>query len=468
MIRRYFAFSTVSLALALYAISGSAVSVAFPVITSDFNISLVLAGWVLNAYQLVSTIVMPLAGKINEMLGRRPTFMVCIFLFTAGSALCAVAPNVDLLIVFRVLQGIGGGSLLPCAAGIVSDEFPEARQRFIGLFTSVFPIGMIIGPNLGGWMVEAFGWRSIFWFNVPLGIAVLALSRLLFRTGDKDNIGRSIDFTGAGLLLGSLFAFMFGLTEIGNSDSGIPWLLVGALFALGIGLMVAFVRQEHRAREPVIDLEVLGKGPFLAANIYNLIYGLTALGIFSLIPLYAVSIYKMTVFESGVILTPRSVGMMVASAITSFSLIRWGYRWPILVGTLTVALGLFLLSFQSRGIEVMGLHLGATPLLLAILGLCGIGHGVSTPASSNACIELMPEKVATITGLRGMFRQLGSVIGIAISTILLNNIDNVQRAFYIIMFGSALLMLIAIPTIFIMPSSPNVSAPAPTEKSGDC
>ena len=452
--RRNLIFSTVSLALALYAISGSAVSVAFPVITSDLNISLISAGWVLNSYLLVSTTVLPLAGKLSEMYGRRTIFLVCTLLFTVGSMLCALAPNIEWLIVFRVIQGIGGGGFLPCAAGIVSEEFPEARQRYIGLFSTVFPVGTIVGPNLGGWMVEAFGWRSVFWFNVPLGIAALALAWWLFRTGEE-RTSSSIDFIGAGLLLGSLLAFMFGLTELGNSDSGIPWALVSVLLVISIGLMFAFVRQEQRVKEPIIDLEILRKKPFLAANIYNIIYGLTALGVFSLIPLYAVSIYRMSIFESGVILTPRSIATIIASAITSVSLMKWGYRWPILTGTLALALGLFLLSLESTGAQVLGLHLGATPLLLVILGICGLGHGICTPASNNACIELMPEKVAMITGIRGMFRQLGSAIGIAISTVLLNSLDNVQHAFFIIMFASALIMVIAIPTVFVMPSSPN-------------
>jgi EmrB/QacA subfamily drug resistance transporter len=465
--RRYLIFSAVSLALIMYAINSSAISVAFPVFVADYNISLVVAGWVLNAYQLVSTIVMPLAGKVSEAFGRKSTFMVYTLLFTGGSLLCALAPNIGLLIGFRVIQAIGGGGFLPCAAGIVNDEFPEARQRFIGLFSSIFPIGMIIGPNLGGWMIEAFGWRSIFWFNVPLGIVVLVLLQVLLSTGEKSSTSRSIDFIGAGLLLSSISALMFGLTEIASSDSGTSGVFVGAFFALGIILMFAFVRREHRAREPIIDLELLGKRPFLAANAYNLIYGISALGVFSLIPLYAVSIYKMSVFESGIVLTPRSVGMIAASTITSFSLMRWGYRWPILSGTLTTGLGFFLLSLESQGIEVMGFHLGATPLLFIILGLCGIGHGICTPAASNACIELMPDKVATITGLRGMFRQLGSVIGVAIGTVILHSVADMQRAFYIVLLGSALIILISIPTIFVMPAFPRVGTREPTDKSGN-
>lgn len=456
--RRYLVFSVVSLSLLLSSISGSAASVAFPVIMSDLNTSLVMAGWVLTVYQLVATIVMPLAGKISEVLGERAAFIAYTLLFSAGSILCALAPNIYLLIGARVIQAIGGGGFMPCAAGIVSDEFPEARQRFIGLFSSIFPIGMIIGPNLGGWMVETFGWRSIFWFNIPLGVIVLVLSRLLLRAGGRKSVSTSVDLVGAGLLFGIIFAFMFGLTELGNNESGIPWILVGALFTLGIGLVVLFLFWERRAREPIINLELLRKRPFLAANVYNLIYGACALGIFSLIPLYAVSIYSMSTFQSGIVLTPRSIGMMVASTITSFFLVRWGYRWPILVGTLIVAVSVALLALQPHGIEVMSFHVGVTPLLFAIMGLLGIGAGICTPAANNACIELMPDKVATITGLRGMFRTLGSASGIAIATVVLHTISDVQRAFYIVLFASALIMLISIPAIFIMPASPNVSA----------
>jgi EmrB/QacA subfamily drug resistance transporter len=456
--RRYLVFSVVSLALLLSSISGSAVSVAFPVIISDLKTSLVMAGWILTAYQLVQTIVMPLGGKLSEVFSRRAAFIAYTLLFSVGSILCALAPNIYLLIGARVIQAIGGGGFMPCAAGIVSDEFPEARQRFIGLFSSIFPIGAIIGPNLGGWMVGTFGWRSVFWFNVPLGIVVLVLSRLLLRTGEeRRSSGSSIDFVGAGLLFGSISAFMFGLTELGNNESGIPWILVGFFFTLGIGLMVPFLLWEHQAKEPIIDLELLKKGPFLAANVYNFIYGVCALGIFSLIPFYAVSIYNMSTLESGILLTPRSIGMMVASTITSFSLVKWGYRRPILVGTLIVMVTLVLLALQPQGIEIMELQLGAVPLLFIVVGLAGIGHGTCTPAANNACIELMPDKVATITGLRGMFRILGSTFGISIATVIIHSIGDVQRAFYILLLASAVLLLISIPTIFIMPASPNVS-----------
>jgi EmrB/QacA subfamily drug resistance transporter len=455
--RRYVVFFVVSLALLLASISNSSASVAFPVIISDLNTSLVLAGWILTAYQLVQTIVMPLAGKLSEIFSRRASFIAYTLLFSVGSILCALAPNVHLLIGARVVQAIGGGGFMPCAAGIISDEFPEARQRYIGLFSSIFPIGTIIGPNIGGWMVESFGWRSVFWFNVPLGVIVLVLSQLLLKSRNNSrSSGTSIDFLGAGLLFGSIFAFMFGLTQLGNIEIGVSWWLVGLFFILGAGLLVIFLFWEHRAKEPIIDMDLLKKRPFLAANTYNLIYGVCGLGLFSLIPFYAVSIYDMSTLQSGVLLTPRSVGMMVASTVTSFFLVRWGYRRPILIGTLLVTVNLILLALQPQGIDIGGLHIGSTLLLFLIVGIAGIGHGTATPAANNACIELMPDKVATITGLRGMFRSLGSTFGVSIATVVINAMGDVHRAFYVVMLASAVLLIISLPTIFIMPATPNV------------
>jgi len=453
IMRRYFIFSVVSLALFLASVNATAVSVAFPVIIPELNASLVLAGWVLSVYQLVAVSAMPLAAQMSEVFGRKSTFMLCVLLFTVGSVLCAVAPNVNLLIVFRVIQAIGGGGFLPSAAGIVSDEFPEMRQRAIGLFTSIFPIGAIIGPNLGGWMVASLGWRSVFWFNVPLGALVLILSWLLLRAGGG-NRASGIDLVGATLLAVFLSAFMLALTELGNGRAGIPWMLVSLLIVLSIVSLIVFLRREQTVREPVIELELLRGRPFLGANAYNLVYGACAFGVFSLIPLYAVSIYGMSVFQSGLILTPRSIGMMIASTVTSFFLVRWGYRWPIVVGTLTIVLSLFLLALEPQGINVWRIHLNANVWLLLIMALSGLGIGISAPAANNACIELMPNRVATITGLRGMFRQMGGVISITTTTLLLQGIGNMQRAFSVVFISLALILLLSIPAVFTMPKQP--------------
>ncbi|MFH1382189.1 MAG: MFS transporter [Chloroflexota bacterium] len=353
---------------------------------------------------------------------------------------------------------------MPAAAGIVSDEFPRSRQRAIGLFSSIFPAGAIIGPNLGGWMVASLGWQSIFWLNVPFGLVILIMGQFLLRRGRQTG-NRSIDLIGTGLLTVFLTAFMLALTEGGNRGTGIPWLLLAIFIAVGLVALFYFIRQEKRVPDPIINLELLQKRPFLGANIYNLIYGASAFGVFSLIPLYAVSVYDMPTFTSGLILTPRSVGMAITSAIMSFLLVRYGYRRPIIAGTLAIALSLFLLALELSGISVLGISLSISVILGAIMTLSGIGMGIATPAANNACIELMPDKIATITGLRGMFRQIGGAVGIALATVLLHNGTEPQRAFFFIFVGFGAILLLALPTVFLMPRGPD-STPATDKAPG--
>jgi EmrB/QacA subfamily drug resistance transporter len=402
---------------------------------------------------------MPVTGKASDVFGRKTVFIVSLSLFTVGSLLCALAPNIWTLIFFRAIQALGMGGLMPGAAGIVADYFPNSRQQMIGLFTSIFPIGQIIGPNLGGWLVESFGWRTVFWINVPLGIAVLVISAWLLRKGPRKVM--SLDLVGTGLLTGSLFALMYGFSEIGSRQTGIPNLIIAILFAVSIGFMALFILHERKVNNPIIDMVMMTKKPFLAANIYNFIYGACVLGISSLIPLYGVEVYSLSTLQSGLILTPRSVGMILMSTVTSVSLVRWGYRWPMLFGTIVTMVSLLLLGFEFSGTDIAGIHLASLVLLFGFLALLGLGMGTAAPAANNACIELMPEHVATIVGIRGMFRQCGGAVSIAVATMVLHSARDMASGFRVVFLGSVLLLALSIPCIFLMPSSCSVPSDKP-------
>jgi EmrB/QacA subfamily drug resistance transporter len=424
---------------------------------TSFNTSLILAGWVLSVNQLIGTAAMPVAGKASDIFGRKSIFIVSLSLFTVGSLLCALAPNIGTLILFRAIQALGMGGLMPSASGIVADYFPNSRQQMLGLFTSIFPVGQIIGPNLGGWLVEVFGWRSIFWINVPLGIIVIVAAVWLLKKGAGQEA--KLDLVGTGLFSGSLFALMVGLSEIGNQETSTPMLLIMALFAASIGLMVIFVFRERKVKDPIIDMAILTKKPFLAANIYNFVYGACVLGIMSLVPLYGVSVYSLSTLQSGLILTPRSIGMILMSTVTSISLPRWGYRWPMVFGTIVTIVTFIMLGIEFNGVNIAGLGVSNIVLLSAFLLLLGLGMGTAAPAANNACIELMPDRVATIIGIRGMFRQCGGAIGIALSTLVLHNVGTIADGFRFVFLGASFFMALTIPFIFIMPKSCEV-APA--------
>jgi multidrug resistance protein len=182
--RRYLIFVSVALGLLMYTIDSTVVAVAFPNFMKDLRTNIIWAGWTISIYLIAVTSVMPLMGKLSDGFGRKKVFLISIILFTASSLACGLAPNIYSLVAFRFLQGVGGASFLPTAAGIVSDQFPEHRERAIGLFTSIFSIGSIIGPNLGGWIVSRYSWRYIFYINLPIGIVLIALI-IILQTGQK-------------------------------------------------------------------------------------------------------------------------------------------------------------------------------------------------------------------------------------------------------------------------------------------
>ncbi len=410
--------------------------------------------------QLATTIVMPLAGKMSDIFGRKVVIMVSLFLFTVGSLFSALAPNIYLLILSRLIQGLGSGGFLPSATGIIAEEFPKSRQQMIGFITSVVPIGQIIGPNIGGWMVETFQWRSVFWLNVPLGILALITAAFILRRG---HLGKGqMDLTGAGLLTGIVLALMIGLSEVGDAQNKSSWLVSVLSFATALVFTVVFLRHATRTKDPIIEMRLLKERPFMAANIYNFILGAAGFGLVSFIPLYATSVYGMSTLASGVILTPRSIGMIAASVITSVFLMKWGYRKPIIVGTICIILSIVLLGIEPQAVHLLGIEIGSIVLLLAVMFLSGTGIGIAAPASNNACIELMPDRVATIIGVRGVFRQSGGAIGVAVTSIVLHNADTLAQGFTVVLFGLAAILLITIPVIFAMPKSPQ--APSSIKK----
>ncbi len=450
--RRYLIFISVGLGLLMSSIDGSVVAVAFPNLIKELGTNVLWAGWTISIYLIAATSVMPLMGKLSDSFGRKKVYLISLILFTGSSFACALAPNIHVLVAFRFLQGIGGASFLPTAAGIVSDQFPENRERVIGLFTSIFPIGGIVGPNLGGWIVSQYSWRYIFYINLPIGIVLIALIMILIRES-KVPSHPQIDFWGASFFFGTILFLMLGLNHLAESLSFLSFMLAGIFLGLSFFLLRLFFRQEQRHANPIFDMALLRSKPFLAANLFNLLVGAGVFGIFAFIPLYATSVLTLSTLVSGVILTPRSVGTIIFSVLTSFLLKRWGYRWPMVVGTILICTSTVLLGEQ--GFQVLSLlcrHLGVAGVLAALIMVTGIGMGILLPASNNACIELMPEKVATITGLRGMFRSIGGVCGISLITIILHLSQTPADGFRIIFISFGLGLLLAIPLVFLMPS----------------
>ena len=450
--RRYFIFASAGLGLLMYSIDSTVVAVAFPNFIKDFNTNVLWAAWTISIYLIAVTSVMPLMGNLSDGFGRKKVFLISLLLFTASSLACGLAPNIYSLVAFRFLQGVGGASFLPTAAGIVSDQFPGHRERTIGLFTSIFPIGGIVGPNLGGWIVTRYSWRYIFYINLPIGIGLAILIMMLLK--DSKILSRPhIDFVGAFFFFGAILFLMLGLNLIAESSSTLSLLLTVVFLFVSFSFFSLFVYQEKKDSNPILDMALLRSKPFLAANLYNMIVGAAVFGTFAFIPLYATSVHQLSTLASGMILTPRSLGIIPASAITSFLLKRWGYRPPMLLGLTIVSISTLLLdSHGLRLLRAIGIHLGVAEILAVLIMMTGIGIGIALPASNNACIELMPEKVATITGLRGMFRSVGGAFGISLITMILHSSSTPARGFSATFLSFGLGLLLTIPLIFLMPT----------------
>jgi EmrB/QacA subfamily drug resistance transporter len=448
--RRYLTFANVGLGLFMASLDMTMVAVAFPHLTRDLGSNILWSAWTISVYTLAMTMVMPLAGKLSDSVGHRKIFLWSMALFTGSSILCGLAPNIYTLIILRFFQGIGGGSFLPTATGVVSEVFPENRQRHIGLLSSVFPIGGVVGPNLGGWIVERYSWRYIFYINVPIGIVLLVFA-WIFLPMPKRFIRLRIDYSGVFIFMGGMFVLMLGLNQLAEPSTFFARPMAVVFVIMGVALIWLFIRYERKSSHPVLDVTLLKSKPFMAANLFNLLFGATSFGVFSFIPLYAVSVYKLSAFSSGMILTPRSLGVIGASAITSFLLSRWGYRKPMTWGVsiaavITIVLGQGYLSWNGLDTDAWKVFFLASLMLFS-----GIGMGVMMPPSNNACIELMPDKVATITGLRGMFRTVGGVLGVSLITMILHLSPDPVVGFRIVLTSFGFGMFLGLPLIFMMP-----------------
>src|SRR5262245_48660174 len=449
---RYAFFALAAMSVMMFSIDATIVSVALPSMMRDLNTSLALIGWTLTAYQLAQTVMFPLAGKLADNFGRTRVFLACVVVFTLGSLLCGIAPSIYLLIVFRVVQALGGGGIMPSAIGIIAEEFPDTRPRMIGLFMSIFPVGGIIGPNLGGFIVEHWSWRECFLVNLPLGsLVVLALMRRLRQHEQTDR--KPLDVAGAAIFAVAIVTLLCALTFQGQDAGYWRTLPFWALLAVSAATLTAFVWYERRAEDPVIDPRLVGRHPFLAVNLYNFCYGACVWGFFSFIPYYAGLQFGMSALESGAVLTPRSLAMMSTAIVSSFLLMRYGYRVPMIAGCLLTVTTLLMLSRGWSGLDLYALHVGTFWLLAAQIALGGVGMGLSGPASNNAALDLVPGRAATVSGIRTFFRSSGGIIGTAVIVLVLELSPDKGAGLRQIFAFMGLLLLLTIPLVMIIPDT---------------
>lgn len=454
-VQRHLIFLLAALAVLMSSIDGTIVVVALPQLTESLQTSLTWVGWTLTSYQLVQIVMYPLAGKLSDALGRRRVFLLCVGTFTAASLLCAVAPNVGTLIVCRALQAIGGGGLMPSVIGIVADEYRGHRAQAIGLISSVMPIGSVVGPNLGGYLLETWGWRAMFFINIPIGIVLILGFVFLLPKPMSQPRRRSLNADALGLVqfTGAIVSAMIGMTLIADDPRQAQNPLIWVLFAVGIVLAVTFVRHTRITPDPVMEYRLLARSPFLAANIYNFFFGAVTMGFYSFIPYYAVIKYGLSSFESAAVLTPRALVVMVVSTLASLYIRRLGYRWPMLLGMAFVGVTFLLMAQGWSSVRVGPLTLSGFWLLAAIIAIGGLGMGLANPASSNAAIDFAPEKAASITGIRGTFRLAGGTVSISFIVLALSFFSDQAAGLDTIFVVFTAILLLTVPLVLMIPEA---------------
>lgn len=402
-------FAVVCLGLLMMSIDQTSVATALSTLQADLGTTFAWAGWTLTAYLVGSIVAMPLAGGLSDQFGRKRVFLVAIALFTATSLLCGLASGIEQLIVLRLVQGFAGGAFLPACTGIVADHFGRDRDRAIAAFTSIFPIGAIIGPVVGGVVLTVAGWREIFLINVPIGVLLFAAAAFTVRESPRGR-GQRADLVGIALLAAVLLGGMYAVTRAGSPGEGPAGpLTAGAAALLAAGAGVLFLRHIRRHPTPIVPEDLLRGPSFGVMNVVNVLFGVAALGLAALVPHYAEIRYGIGPLAAGGLLVFRAIGMIVASSVAVALLRRTGFRPLLTVGFVVLAAGLVLLAVPAPGVR-------PEVWLAVAVGVTGLGMGLSAPASGNAALHLAPDRVSAVTGLRGMFRQSGGIAGISVTT----------------------------------------------------
>lgn len=440
--RRKLVFFIVSMALFMASVDQTIVATALPAIQHELHAQINWSGWTITIYALGQTLAMPLAGKISDMYGRKKVFLISAVVFTASSLACGFAGDIYLLVVLRMIQALGGGAFMPSATGIVADHFGSRRDKAIGMFTSILPIGGIVGPIIGGVFVAFWSWRGIFLVNVPIGIALIAMVIKFVPASAPRTTGR-IDVRGVSLLGVLILAAMFGITYLGSGPIPLydPVFLVSE--AVAAATLYLFVRHTKGHDNSFIPFRLLRGRGFGVMNVINLFYGAAALGFAALVPLYAQDRFHIAPLGAGTLLTARAVGMICVAGIAVSALRRTGYRPPMIIGFLAVAGSLIAMASSPPLSPYLWLAISS--------GLTGCGMGLSVPASNNASLQLAPDQVAAIAGLRGMFRQSGAIIAVSVTTAILarSNDSGLAQAHTFMVFAGLLVLIT--PLVFLVP-----------------
>src|SRR5947209_1138897 len=411
----------VILGMLLAALDQTIVGTALPHIVASMG-GLDHYAWVVTAYLLASTVSIPIWGKLSDIYGRRTFFILGMIIFLIGSALAGTSQNMTELIIYRGIQGLGAGAMMPIAMAIIGDLFPPAeRGKWQGLIVAVFGLASIVGPTLGGWITDNWGWRWVFYVNMPVGvIAILTagfvMPKLVIR---RQHI---IDYLGVVTLIAGTVPLLLAFSWAGTQYAWNSWQIIGS-FIFAAGMLVIFVFIEMRAAEPIISPKLFKNSIFTISTIAMFLVSAGMFGAILYLPLFVQGVLGQSATNSGVVLTPLMLGFMFSSIVGGQLLSRTGrYKILAIAGFIIAAIGMFMLSRMTPATTQ-----GEVVRNMLVTGL---GMGVMMSLFTIVVQNAFPyRQLGEVTASLTFFRSIGSTMGVAVmGTIMINRFQNAMQS----------------------------------------
>ncbi|MFD9390590.1 MFS transporter [Streptomyces sp. NPDC060000] len=402
--RRLLILAICCMSLLIVSLDVTVLNVALPAMQSDLHASTAGLQWTIDAYTLVLAVLLMLAGSTADRIGRKKVFMAGLVVFALGSLLCSLAPNLDLLIVARMVQAVGGSMLNPVAMSIITNTFtdPRERARAIGVWGAVVGISMAAGPLLGGLLVESVGWRSIFWINLPVGlVALLATMRHVPESRAPEP--RRPDPVGQLLVIALFGPLTYAIIQAPEAGASVS----APFAAVALAALIGLVRYERRRVEPLIDLRFFGSAPFSGATVVA-VSAFAALGGFLFLStLYLQNVRGLDALHAGLWMLPMAVPTFLCAPLSGRLVGSRGPRLPLLIsGAAITTSGLLFAVFEAETSDVT-LFLGYV--------LFGVGFGFVNAPITNTAVSGMPRGQAGVAAaVASTSRQLGHTLGVAV------------------------------------------------------
>ena len=422
----WFIALTVTLATFMEVLDTSIANVSLPHIAGGLAAGVDESTWILTSYLVSNAIVLPMSGWFSSLIGRKRFYMSCVAFFTISSFLCGLAPNLATLIVFRVMQGAGGGGLQPSEQSILADTFsPEKRGMAFAVYGMAVVVAPAIGPTLGGFITDNYSWRWIFYINVPIGIISMLLTSRVIKdpphlSGSRHKGGISNDYIGLGLLATGLGALQVILDK-GQREDWLESHLILYLSIISTAALIAVIFWEWHHKNPIIDLKLFRDRSFAIGNSMMFMLGFILLGTTLLLPLFTQTMLGYTAEKAGLALMPGGLVILSSMPIVGFLLSRSDPRRIMIFGLCMLTGALFYMSHFNLYIDF---QTAATARIIQGMGLACLFVPINTVAYSY----LPPEKNNAASGLINLARNIGGSVGISFVTTMLARREQFHRA----------------------------------------